>query len=368
MAEELLCPHCNKSLDDFINNEKEKKDDLKELYKRYNQCRDLELDRFWKNSVFVWVFLALCFGTFGKVFLDYLTPQVDEKNAISESNLLVLLCGISFFGFLLSKIWTWMARGLKAWYEVYECAIWDLESKNNEFKFERKYTIENYWSIKNNGVWFLNAGRISPSRIVILIGHLMSCAWGISFLIWLWKKCNCTFGETNIPVLSFWGIIIGGVIIISVCYLVVHTTTLRNSEEEMYYREIRNDLNAKDFQQKYSDNKSKNSVQDSQVQSPKFDDNFAIDKLYLSVKKDKIEFFFPNKEEKAKYESILTNYMMDKFDDGKICCLKRIWNKIKRNFIINDIERDDILQFKNKRIKDSISKEFKPDSVTIQSE
>ena len=112
----------------------EEKIRLGKLYKRYNQCRDAELDRFWKNSVFVWVFLALCFAAFGSLFKDHNMPTkaMDIANTSNETYYLSLSV-ISLIACILSWIWVWMARGLKAWYEVYETAIWDIESFKNEF-------------------------------------------------------------------------------------------------------------------------------------------------------------------------------------------------------------------------------------------
>ena len=71
MAEEVTCPNCKASIDDVVNDEKTKQSNLKDLYKRYCDCRDQELDRFWKNSTYVWIFLAVCFGAFGQVILKY---------------------------------------------------------------------------------------------------------------------------------------------------------------------------------------------------------------------------------------------------------------------------------------------------------
>lgn len=96
---------------------------LKELYTRYNQCRDLELDRFWRNSVFVWCFLLLCFTSFGMLVKDYNMPTKNVETKITKSDYYSFLTFISALGLILSNIWVWMAQGLKAWYEVFETAI-----------------------------------------------------------------------------------------------------------------------------------------------------------------------------------------------------------------------------------------------------
>lgn len=327
-----------------------KEEKYKLLYDRYTKCRDLELDRFWKNSVFVWVFLALCYGAFGKIIIDYLPDDKDVK--ISQHTYEIILAVISFFGFFMSKIWIWMARGLKAWYEVYETAVWDLESKSNVFDFDRRYTIENYWSVKTNGFRLFNSDRISPSRIVILIGRLMSCTWCVSFLIWLFKCCNCTFFDTSRPVLSFWGIIIGCVVIMWICYCSVKTTTLRDKKEDIVYWKIKNYLYSKDSKE---DNtiQSQQSAEQITTQPDTKSDDSKLSNIYLSVKDDKIEFFFKNVEEKSKYATDLTSYINQEFQDAEKNCLKDICKKIQ-NLFKDDIERDDILRFNNKKPKELI--------------
>ena len=80
-----------------------------------------------------------------------------------------------------------MAQGLKAWYEVYENAIWDIEEKDNILNFDKKYTIENYWCVKDGRCRLFKSKRYSSSKIVILIGRLMSFVWLISLIVALYN-------------------------------------------------------------------------------------------------------------------------------------------------------------------------------------
>ena len=66
------CPLCGQEMDERAIGEKTRIEKLKELYCRYNQCRDAELDRFWKNSVFVWTFLLICFSAYGFLLSRYI--------------------------------------------------------------------------------------------------------------------------------------------------------------------------------------------------------------------------------------------------------------------------------------------------------
>ncbi|MBR4326806.1 MAG: hypothetical protein IKP73_14910, partial [Bacteroidales bacterium] len=316
------------------------------MYDRYNKCRDMELDRFWKNSVFVWVFLSLCFGAFGIVLMDYYAQEGASK--LDQNKAKIFLSAISFIGFTMSKIWIWMARGLKAWYEVYENAVWDLESKSNVFKFDRQYTIENYWNVKTNGLRPFNSDRISPSRIVILIGRLMALSWSSSLIVWLWNLCGCTWFETYKPNWIFWGIILVCSIIIWICYASVKTTTLRDTDEEKIFRKIRTYL----MNDVVAPQQAESQSQDTNNTTQKTQARKTLKDIYLSVKDGKIEFFFANKDEKDLFKSVLDNYMEKEFDtysDGKF---KKIVKKITGLFK-KESNRDDILKYENKKPKEA---------------
>ena len=80
-----------------------------------------------------------------------------------------------------------MARGMKAWYEVFEMAIWNMENDNAlKMPKDNKYKIEKFWRIKDSRVvWqkaFFGAESNSPSKIVILIGRLLCFVWFFAFM------------------------------------------------------------------------------------------------------------------------------------------------------------------------------------------
>lgn len=285
---------------------------MKLLYERYNKCRDLELDRFWKNSVFVWVFLALCFGAFGKVLMDYLEYDCKEHNIDNKDNYAIILAVVSCFGFLISKIWTWMARGLKAWYEVYEIAIWDIESKSNVLEFNRKYTIDNYWSLKQHKViefWKrpFDAARYSPSKIVILIGHLLSLGWFIAFGTSLCFYYGYEFMDylvfgwiQNHPVKWICIFIVFVFAIVHLPQFFIKSSTLRNSNEEKVFQKIRSELI--------------HTTDDN-------DDKKESLNLYFEVKDGKIKFFCLDDNDKQKVKE----YVNDNLQKHSIL---KIWYKV----------------------------------------
>ncbi len=246
LNEDIKCPHCGASIEADIEQKK-----LKQLYDRYNQCRDLELDRFWKNSVFVWVFLALCFTAFGTLVKDKYMPN-KQLLPIDDDKYFLFLVIVSGIGLFLSFIWVWMARGLKAWYEVFEIAIWDMETNKNVFGYPSGYTIDSYWVVKDTKNDFqkllVSSASISTSKIVILIGRFLILVWISAFLYSLWNYFDCflyfdlSFENIN------WGFVISMVCtlwIIAKCHLLVGSSTLNTDEEKAFIKFISSKLQSK---------------------------------------------------------------------------------------------------------------------------
>lgn len=305
---------------------------LEKQYERYNKCRDQELEKFWKNSTFVWCFLLLCFGAFGKILLDYLDLPESDKESVKSDRYLILLAVISYCGFFMSRIWTWMARGLKAWYEVYENAIWDIESNSNTFSFDRRYTIDNYWSVKTNGFNPFDSARYSPSKIVILIGHLLSFAWLIAFggALYLYYDCNFmdkklildySVNHPNRWLCIFVALAFG---VVHICLFFIKSSTLRNTEENKMFWKIRGDMDTKDT-------------------IPKEDTTKKIPCVYFEIKDGDIKFFCSNDKGKT-----IEQYINDNFRE--ICWLRKQWRKISKYFKSTK-DADGLLVFQNRILK-----------------
>ena len=175
MAEnkEQKCPLCGQDLTDTARAGKARIENLKELYKKYYEGRDYHLKRFWENSIFVWTFLMVCFTAYGILVSKFLDVKLHSDIKPYFPILSSFVCGV---GFVLSVFWYKMAKASKVWYEVYENVIWEMESFNNEFHYDDKYLIHNYWSSKEG------SKISSPSKIVIAIGALLIAFW-ISALI-----------------------------------------------------------------------------------------------------------------------------------------------------------------------------------------
>jgi len=158
---------------------KYKKEDLLNTLNKLYRCRDLEISNLWQRSVFLSVFLILCFSAYGYMILD-LIKNTYNANTVNKYNIACLL--LSSVSIIFSIIWILMSKASKAWYEVYESAISKFEYQNykkinlpyenimGEMIFQEKQRNDNIFSTKG--------GAFSPSKINIAIGQ-------ISLLIWI---------------------------------------------------------------------------------------------------------------------------------------------------------------------------------------
>ena len=147
------------------------------IWDRLYQCRDFELSSFWQKSVFLFGFLSLCFAGYGALVAQVVD---NDTNPDSISYIYQYMCGVSMLGIILSVVWIYMMKGSKAWYEVYEKAIYEIECEI--FKSGNSKYIEGVWANKMRGdfgVGFfgVKGGSFSPSKINIIIGWVMLGIW-----------------------------------------------------------------------------------------------------------------------------------------------------------------------------------------------
>lgn len=150
----------------------------KDIYESLWRCRDFELSHLWQRSVFLTAFLLLAYTGYGVLMLQVMTVE------LSVLQMRVLLCVglvILLVGMLLSQLWIMMAKGSKAWYEVYEHAIYEIEH-NPDYASEIVVDKMPEDGVihgevisdekPNDSLWSVNAGAYSPSKINIVIGQL----------------------------------------------------------------------------------------------------------------------------------------------------------------------------------------------------
>lgn len=188
----------------------EGKENLRYTLERLYKCRDLEISNLWQRSVFLSVFLILCFSAYGYLMSEmvkvndhivYENMSINSKmdNLIGSLKIkesthyalqnynLVAIC-ISCVSIIFSILWIGIAKGSKAWYEVYEDAICRFEDKyfkelgiinegkGNDFRMGKMSFPP---SQKNDSFFATKAGGYSPSRINIAIGQISLIGWMI---------------------------------------------------------------------------------------------------------------------------------------------------------------------------------------------
>jgi len=169
-----------------------KKENLKYTLDRLYECRNIEITNLWQRSVFLSVFLILCFSAYGFLASQLIDKFTNEKRDIEAELLISLICVfISMVGMIFSIIWIYMGKGSKAWYEVYERAISKFEKKyKKKLKIPKKYIMGKMKlkkTKKENKIFSTKAGGFSPSKINIAIGQ-------ISFILWcLFTVIHVTF-------------------------------------------------------------------------------------------------------------------------------------------------------------------------------
>lgn len=160
------------------NKNKYQKEDLINTLNKLYRCRDLEISNLWQRSIFLSVFLILCFTAYGYLMLDLVKVNYNA-NILNKYNITCLL--LSSVSIIFSVIWILMAKASKAWYEVYESAI-----SKFEYQHFKKINLP-YENImgemifqkdqRNDSIFSTKGGAFSPSKINIAIGQISLIIW-----------------------------------------------------------------------------------------------------------------------------------------------------------------------------------------------
>ena len=151
----------------------------KELRETFYRLRDFEISNLWQRSVFLSALLVLFFPAYG-VLVSKLLESTGKHIIYHEICCALALCAIIF-----SIIWIMMAKGSKAWFEVYEQKICEIEDED-DLGIMGEYSMHNMrkvpWSLDSR-LLSGKAGRYSVSKLNILIGQFLFILWVIIFII-----------------------------------------------------------------------------------------------------------------------------------------------------------------------------------------
>ncbi len=197
---------------------------IKDIHQTLWRCRDFELANLWQRSVFLTAFLVLCFTAYG-IILNKIPLKIEPENY----SIFYILNGfayiISLLGIIFSIFWIKMGKGSKAWYEIYESAIYSFENdtayvseelnKVSSFEYSEGKNIS--LPPLNNRIFSSQAGAYSVSKINIAIGQVFVLFWsiiGISHTIIVSLTPLCTKHLTSL------GIIILGILLLVTIFIV----------------------------------------------------------------------------------------------------------------------------------------------------
>jgi hypothetical protein len=172
---------------------KKEKIEIKDIHSTYWRSRDFELSSLWQRSVFLTAFLVLLFTAYGAVFIKLLEIENHIYKNLIAINLTCFV--LSILGIILSILWIKMAKGSKAWYEVYERAIRAIERDEKYIRKELKdiggfesHKLDKYVKLEvNNNLFSGKSGQYSVSKINIGIGQVFLIFWlmaGITHVIY----------------------------------------------------------------------------------------------------------------------------------------------------------------------------------------
>lgn len=151
-----------------------------DVYHRLWNCRKFEIELVWKRAAFISAFVISCFTAYGFILAKILSAGIG-KCPIYHS----LATIVASFGFLMATLWIAMAKGSKAWQEVYEQAIiaWgQTYCKSSGINNWEGIVAGKWWMIpgyenRERKWWGMCGGNFSVSSINILLGFLFALVW-----------------------------------------------------------------------------------------------------------------------------------------------------------------------------------------------
>lgn len=166
---------------------------LKDIQEVLWAGRALELNSQWQRSILLGTFLALSYAGYGMLMVQERARELLLNSQLIHWQAL----GIALFGMVFAYLWICMAKGSKAWYEMYEDMIslygeLIVETEKGEDS-QRSHIIKtfagfNHWQhpsfqksneshARDTYCLSTEQGRFSPSRINIAVGIVSLVIW-----------------------------------------------------------------------------------------------------------------------------------------------------------------------------------------------
>ncbi len=204
-----------------------------DVYNRLWDCRKLEIELVWKRAAFISAFVISCFTAYGFVLSEILSEGIG-KSAIDN----FLAMAIAAFGFLLASLWVAMAKGSKAWQEVYEQALiaWGQTYCKCGITNWEKIVAGKWWMIpdykkQERNWWGMCGGNFSVSAINILLGFVFATVWGAMIGIHAFLQVRfCPAPSHILYSVLLWGVIVGEVVLALLSYFWLATSSTLKKE------------------------------------------------------------------------------------------------------------------------------------------
>lgn len=177
------------------------------LYDGLWERRSLEINLLWTRLTMLGTFMALTYTGYGVLLMKI----GDAMPSWSVFNLLAI--GMGCFGILFSTLWTLMAKGSKAWFELYEAAIENFQKNSRVFADLPDGTkLIDFLNLKSRAIERLRepvdsdlfsplAGRFSVSKIPIVMGQMSLMGWIVVVAL---HFCCLLLGEAYVRQMVEW--------------------------------------------------------------------------------------------------------------------------------------------------------------------
>ena len=215
-----------------------------DVYEFLWRGRDFELSHLWQRSVFLGAFLLGIATIYAVYFKDIFVPifimNCEKFEACASKVFLFVFIPIAItaIGIIFSKLWIMMAKGSKAWYEVYEDSIakvsgisefWNHKSikEINELQGDiitEELTFGNL-SLKDSTkcdekLLSTAGGAFSVSKINIMIGIVfLSVFIGLHIIHIIWEVYLYTHLCNKFKVFDIIFLSLSFLVTISICYI-----------------------------------------------------------------------------------------------------------------------------------------------------